>query len=254
MTSSVKWWPLAILALVNTVSAFEFRSFNSSSLGVENNTEITNDGSVISTFVNNTNLVQLAPGANVTTAIEDFANTTMVVKNSNGTLYTNITKNPIGTTDSKKGTAEAVEPFVLGWDEYQTISEGSWWSPWYPISECSKDDPNSSVNLKWGYSYQWSGSTDGSFDTTLFRNSVTFDWSKAVSRSGTYSCSTGDDGVAQVWYQQEVGWAEIQKRHCSTTLDGSTCSSWNTVQHVDAPLEGEDSYRLACSESSGCQC
>ncbi|CCK69527.1 uncharacterized protein KNAG_0C04250 [Huiozyma naganishii CBS 8797] len=256
--SGLAWCLIAILSFVQVVAAVDYISFNSSSAGVENKTDLAIGEGLVHVSSNGSDIVNLADGVNVTDVFEDFANTDIVLR-GNESVYANLTKKYVGDNDTISEdhplhkrclVMHVVGGWLCSWDEYVTIEQGCWWSPWYPISHCGWGNPfRRPISLGWGYSYSCSGFRND-FDDNILRGCLSYPFAKTITRGGTYSCPVDHGKVGQIWYQQNVAYAKIQHRKCSKGLFGNTCSSWSVVQHVDAPRTGDENYRLGCSTGS----
>lgn len=162
--------------------------------------------------------------------------------------FCNVTDN-IGL--AKRQTCRGVP--TLSMTERQIANLGTWWSPWYPVSCCYYCDlgPTSCTNkLGYGFSYSWS-ITVGSGMTLANINAMTsYSLERTYLVDLEFSCEwKGGDGPSQMWYQQQVFWADTQKRTCAYFSDGcKSCGSWSKYYRANAPIKGR--YNLGCSVGS----
>lgn len=198
-------------------------------------------------------------------------------KNNNGTRYikdkdTTITIDLDTYNDISGGDNELTllrrdtwVPRGGSWTQTQAAQSGEWWSPWYPVSGCYYCDKTSSSTtcsqaLGYTYTYTWSIAQGAGIDFGSVKTTTTLTISESWAQSSTYTCSWGSgSGPAQVWYQQGMYWADMQKQQCQMYYrvsinhmgqimytDGTTrCSAWSEYYRANAPIA--DKVNRGCS-------
>jgi len=165
-------------------------------------------------------------------------------------LDTNITYTPnLNGTDSlqKRQQPGGIQIFT----SRRVKSKGDWWSEWYPVSCCYYCDNGNqltcSAKLGYAFTYQWSfsGGGEGGFDA--MKASLGFSITKSQQTSDEFNCQwNGGSGPAQIWYQQQVAWADMERQTCEVGPFVNRCSNWLPDGHIDAPVT--QSYHVGCSQ------
>lgn len=138
------------------------------------------------------------------------------------------------------------------YDSYQVARGGDWWSPWYPISCCVYNGLGNGAHYTLGYEWEYGWSIDGNsgigFEAAqrVIQASLGFSVSKSYHKKDEMTCDLQDKSVVQIWYQQHMVWADIQKRDCCYTVSGpNKCGAWGPYKRANSPIK--DSYSLGCS-------
>lgn len=135
--------------------------------------------------------------------------------------------------------------------EWQTAQSGTWWSPWYPVSCCHYcDDGPSLCTAGVGYSFSYSWSVSGGVTLASISASTSFTLTRESSYDTSFSCTwSGGSGPAQIWYQHQIYWADMQLR---TRVVGSNCwyaEPWSQYYRANVPIK--NSVHFGCSVGWG---
>lgn len=139
---------------------------------------------------------------------------------------------------------------VVSVREWQTVQSGTWWSPWYPIScctYCDKGPRGCQILIGYGFTYTWSVSHDVGFNFGQIAASTSLSITESHQEALGFTCDwDGGAGPAQVWYQQEVYWADFQYR--DRLVGDNYCTyieDWSEYIRADAPID--DQTNMGCS-------
>ncbi|CCE65981.1 hypothetical protein TPHA_0N01990 [Tetrapisispora phaffii CBS 4417] len=204
-------------------------------------------------------LIFIESGKNVTDYFEDYAGTDVILKDPVTTLFTLILPgitwivNATAPNEFDKRSVESwgYDGWYQTWHQIQTVDAGTWWSSWYPVSHCvytGYDPAGADVTFSYGYEYTWSLSWGISASVGTISASTGYSISKSISKSAELTCHIPGNSVGQVYYQQELMWADIQVQDCSRHDGKITCSPWSAYNRINAPIKGEQSnWHWGCS-------
>lgn len=137
---------------------------------------------------------------------------------------------------------------------YQIAQKGTWWSPWYPVSCCyycdRGNDLTCTASLAYAFSYTWSVGSSFTVPFSVITSAFSFGLSQTEQVTSTFSCQwKGGTGPAQMWYQQQLVWADVQYQECTQTRFSTTCQARSEYNRVNAPIK--NSYHPGCSQGFG---
>lgn len=236
----------AALALFNAVDAFDASSPGRTDL---NTTEIDTGA-----FLGDLDVVKVPESANLSEYILTYAGSDKaLLDEKTGYVLLNITQNYAGNDTMAKRDVKVYgyDGWYQTWHQMQTVNKGEWWSPWYPISQCVSNglnDAEASISVNFAYTYTWSLEWGLNAGPDVVGASIGYSISDSVGWGGQFQCNIAPHTRGQIWYQQRVAWADIQKQDCRRENNGKvTCSPWSAFNRVNAPLKGADNVHLGCS-------
>lgn len=180
------------------------------------------------------------------------ANALAIIDNFNGKYYEVVSTNT--TTDSLNGTnvnlAKRCTPTgdrITTVTEWQSAQSGTWWSPWYPVSccyYCDKGPTSCSIEVGYAFSYGWS--VTGGVTLAQIQVTTSYTLTRNYQRDSKFSCSwNGGKGPGQIWYQQQVYWADMQKRTRIFSPGCNVVLPWSQYYRSNVPIQ--DQYHVGCS-------
>lgn len=163
------------------------------------------------------------------------ANALAIIDSTSGMYIEIISVDFEGPTLQNNNTLEirscSTRPPVVITKDWQAAQSGTWWSPWYPVScchFCDKGPTSCSAGLGYSYTYGWS--LTGGVTLAALSASTSFTLATSETWDSTFSCTwKGGDGPAQMWYQQQIYWADMQSRD---RVVGSNCYYTNKLEPI----------------------
>lgn len=143
---------------------------------------------------------------------------------------------------------------VYSYTQYQLAQQGTWWSPWYPVSQVAENGLGYMMHLTLSYSwtYTWSISPGISIKFGVITANFGAQVSESISKTETWGCDIPAQSAGQIWYQKKVAWGDLQQQQCTwSTGMGTRCGAWSQYYRVNAPLNGIEDQHTGCSVGWG---
>jgi len=191
-------------------------------------------------------LLRLA-GENITAIIDTYTGRYYEVVDTDQAQVEEVNSN----SSNIEKRCQIMGPQVSTVREWQTAQSGTWWSPWYPVScchYCDKGPSSCSINLGYSFTYGWS--VTGGVTLAQLQVSTSFTLTRSYTKDSSFTCNwNGGSGPAQIWYQQQVYWADMQKRDRIFSPGCMQVLPWSKYYRSNVPIK--DSYHVGCSVGWG---
>lgn len=131
--------------------------------------------------------------------------------------------------------------------EWQIAQSGTWWSPWYPVLCCYYCDKGpSSCSYSLGYSFTYGWSVTGSVTLAQIQASASYTLTRLSTKNSAFTGNWNSGSrPAQKWYQQQVYWADMQKRDRIFSPGCTQVLPWSQYYRSNVPIK--NSYHAGCS-------